>query len=129
MPSQRPRILVVDDDVAIREILSTALKPHGYDVVTAADGTEGLILLERMQPALVVLDVIMPRRSGYQILDRILSASHAQPKVILITGTDSQRVREIQQQGKIDAFFAKPFDVGEFVDRVLALIPPPAHEG
>ena len=128
MPSQRPRILVVDDDVAIREILSAALKPHGYDVVTAADGTEGLILLERMQPVLVVLDVIMPRRSGYQILDRILSASNAQPKVILITGTDSQRVREIQQQGKIDAFFAKPFDVGEFVERVLALIPPPMRE-
>ncbi|MDA0834716.1 MAG: response regulator [Planctomycetota bacterium] len=124
MPTQRPRILVVDDDAAIREILSTALGQQGYDVVTAADGTEGLMLLERMQPELVVLDVIMPRRSGFQILDRIVSAAHAQPKVILITGTDSQRVREIQVEGNIDGFFAKPFDVGELVDHVKTLVSP-----
>ncbi len=123
MSSRTPRILVVDDDPAIREVLATALEQRGYDVLSACDGTQGLAYLERDTPALLVLDVIMPRRSGFQILDRILSSSQTRPKVIVITGTDAQRVREIMDRGDIDAFFAKPFDVAELVTCVESLVP------
>ncbi|MFN0198854.1 MAG: response regulator [Planctomycetaceae bacterium] len=123
MQSQSPRILVVDDDPSIREVIVAALAQRGYDVLSASDGTQGIVYFERDTPDLLVLDVIMPRRSGFQILDRILSSSQTRPKVIVITGTDARRVREIMDRGDIDAFFAKPFDVADLVASVESLVP------
>jgi len=65
------RILLVDDDAEIIESLRLALEAHGYEVLIARDGNQGLALIEREAPDLVILDMMMPKRSGFLVLERL----------------------------------------------------------
>jgi len=73
------RVLLVDDDESILEVISTAFEHRGYGVLEARDGSEALVRAERDAPDLVVLDLVMPRRSGFAVLDR-LRQRHATPR-------------------------------------------------
>ncbi|HHM12885.1 MAG TPA: response regulator, partial [Planctomycetaceae bacterium] len=66
-----PRILLVDDDAEIIEAMRYALQSRGYDVVIARDGNQGLVMAEREDPDLVILDMMMPKRSGFLVLERL----------------------------------------------------------
>ena len=116
--TRRKRILVVDDDPAITEVIEPALVSRGYDVVTATDGAEGLRRAEQEAPDLVLLDVVMPRRSGLLMLERIRQWQPGGPRVILMTGNDEPRHREFAESRGAAAFFAKPFDIDALVDAV-----------
>ena len=65
------RILLVDDDVEVIEAMQLALKSRGYHVMIARDGNEGLALAEREDPDLVILDMMMPKRSGFLVLEKL----------------------------------------------------------
>jgi CheY-like chemotaxis protein len=123
-PDSHPkkRILVVDDDPAITEVIELALVSRGYDVVTATDGAEGLRRAEQEAPDLVLLDVVMPRRSGLMMLERIRQWQPGGPRVILMTGNDEPRHREFAQSRGAAAFFAKPFDIDALVEAVDAAL-------
>jgi CheY-like chemotaxis protein len=119
----RKRILVVDDDPAITEVIELALTSRGYDVLIATDGAEGLRRAEQDSPDLVLLDVVMPRRSGLMMLERLRQWQSGAPRVILMTGNDEPRHREFAETRGAVAFFAKPFDIDalvEAIDEVLA---------
>jgi two-component system nitrogen regulation response regulator NtrX len=108
------RILVIDDESAIRDSLKMTLEYEGYDVVTAATGQEGLVLAEREAPDLVLLDVKMPGMDGLEVLDRLRAMSDALPVVVVSGhGTISTAV-EATKKGAFD-FIEKPFAS----DRVL----------
>ena len=83
------RILVVDDDPTVRELLTLQLGSAGHDVTTACDGADGLTAVGEQTPDLVVLDVMMPRMSGWQVLEQLQEEPRAtRPRVLLLTARD-----------------------------------------
>jgi two-component system nitrogen regulation response regulator NtrX len=110
----KTRILVIDDEAAIRESLRMTLEYEGYDCVLAATGQEGLALAERDSPDLVLLDVKMPGMDGLEVLDRLRVMNEALPVIVVSGhGTISTAV-EATKKGAFD-FIEKPFAS----DRVL----------
>jgi two-component system nitrogen regulation response regulator NtrX len=110
----KSRILVVDDEAAIRDSLKMTLEYEGYEFLSAATGQEGLALIERESPDLVLLDVKMPGMDGLEVLDRIRAINDALPVVVVSGhGTISTAV-EATKKGAFD-FIEKPFAS----DRVL----------
>src|SRR5438876_202743 len=104
----KSRILVIDDEVAIRDSLRMMLEYEGYDFVGAATGQEGLALAEREAPDLVLLDVKMPGMDGLEVLDRLRSMNETLPIVVISGhGTISTAV-EATKKGAFD-FIEKPF--------------------
>jgi len=114
----KPRILVIDDDAGIRESLRMTLEYDGYDIVGAATGQEGLALVEREAPDLVLLDVKMPGMDGLDVLTRLHSMHESLPIVMISAhGTPSSAVDAIRK-GALD-FLEKPF---ESTDRLRVTI-------
>src|SRR5579862_1636999 len=108
----KPRILVIDDEAAIRESLKMTLEYEGYEVLAAPTGQEGLSLAEREAPDLVLLDVKMPGMDGLEVLDRLHAMNEALPVVMISAhGTPSTAVDAIRR-GALD-FLEKPFESTE----------------
>src|SRR2546425_4440772 len=104
----KSRVLVIDDETAIRESLKMTLEYEGYEFVGAATGQEGLALAERETPDLVILDVKMPGMDGIEVLDRLRAMNEALPVVVISGhGTISTAV-EATKKGAFD-FIEKPF--------------------
>src|SRR6478736_5761981 len=104
----KPRILVIDDEAAIRDSLKMTLEYEGYEFVSAATGQEGLALAERDAPDLVLLDVKMPGMDGLEVLDRLRTMNESLPVVVISGhGTISTAV-EATKKGAFD-FIEKPF--------------------
>lgn len=115
------KILVVDDEEALRTVLSTELEGEGYQVSTAADGEEALKILAAQQFHLILLDIKMPNVDGFEVLKFV---KHNQPstKVIMLTGfADLKNAIESKKLGAED-FVSKPYDLVDLlttVERVL----------
>ncbi len=118
MNSDPKRILLVDDDPEVLESIEIALKGRGYDVLLARDGAEGLVRAERDAPDLIILDIVMPRRSGFAVLDRIRSKRGRSPRIILLTANTEARHREFAVSHGADAYLNKPFEVPDLLDEV-----------
>src|SRR5947207_10958636 len=117
-------ILVVDDDPDIRDLIQEVLETSGHDVTVAASGQEALNKLKRRPYALVVLDIMMPTMSGYEVLEQIRAMpSRADTPVIVVTAKhDPSGVMREVKGGAID-HLAKPFlpgEIEEVVERALA---------
>ncbi len=117
-------ILVVDDDEDIRTGLRTVLESRGYRVLAAADGNQGLALAESEAPDLVVLDMMVPLKSGFLILEKVKSRPSGAPPVIMITANEGPRHRVYAEQLGVDDYFCKPFDMDTFLASVQRLCPP-----
>ena len=114
-PPSRP-ILVIDDDPGIRLTIRWALEDAGFEVETAADGTEALEQVQRLRPALVVLDLRLPGMDGQTVAAR-LRADHGEPLPILLV-TAEDRAAAIARRVGAYAFVAKPFDLDDLVETV-----------
>jgi DNA-binding response OmpR family regulator len=115
-------ILVVDDDAEIREALATLLDRKGYHVLTAEDGDMALAVAEREAPDLVVVDMMMPKKSGFLVTERLKVRPNG-PRVIMITGNEGSRHQAYAETLGVDDYFRKPFDFGEFLASVQRLCP------
>lgn len=115
------RILVVDDEPHIVEVVRAYLVRDGHDVVTAGDGEAGLALALETAPDLVVLDVMLPRRSGFEVL-RELRASGNGAAVIMLTARDDVIDRVAGLEIGADDYITKPFEPRELVARVGAVL-------
>ncbi|HZT92620.1 MAG TPA: response regulator transcription factor [Gaiellaceae bacterium] len=116
----RLRVLVVDDDDDIRQLLRELLQRAGYDVDEASDGRTALRRLFESPPALVILDVSMPEMDGYQTLERIRDLSDV-PVIMLTARTQElEKVRGLSSGA--DDYVAKPFGRQELLARVQALL-------
>ena len=116
------RILVVEDDAALREALEGTLLDAGYEVVVAADGAEALLLIDRARPGLVVSDVQMEPVGGLELLSN-LRERHGGVPVILMTAYGSiQQAVTAMQQGAMD-YLAKPFDAQALIEMVARYLP------
>jgi len=122
MSDSKKRVLVVDDDNEILDSLEMALGSRGYDVVLAHDGNEGLARVERDAPDLVILDIVMPRRNGFNVLKCLNLMSTLNPRVIMVSGNEDPRHRAFAESSGVDAFVSKPFDVDYVLDLVDQLL-------
>jgi CheY-like chemotaxis protein len=112
------RILVVDDDETIRELLTSVLRRRDLLVDEAADGAEALDLLRQNIYSVVLLDLLMPNTDGFAVLDELDSAL-APPVVLVITGADRSLIKQLDPQ-RIHGVVRKPFDADDLADVVVA---------
>jgi len=119
------RILVVDDDCDVRETLRTMFDCRGYQTSLACDGGEGLVQAERDNPNLIILDVMMPRRSGFVVLERIHTWPGNRPHVIMVSAHDDPRFRAFATAYGAAAFLTKPFKLEVLLAEVDRLLAPP----
>jgi DNA-binding response OmpR family regulator len=120
-----PVVLCADDDGDILSLVSLRLERAGYRVVTAADGEEAVALAREHRPAVAVLDVMMPRRTGLEVLSELRrDDSFAGLKVILLSARVQEADVERGVEAGADAYLAKPFKAAELVDAVKTLLSP-----
>ena len=115
------RLLVVDDEATIRELLSASLRFAGYDVVTAATGTEAVRAAASARPDLVLLDVMMADGDGFEAAQRIHSSGADLP-VIFLTARDEVRDRVCGFELGADDYVTKPFSLDEVLARIRAVL-------
>jgi two-component system, OmpR family, response regulator MprA len=117
----RPRVLVVDDDRAVRDSLQRALKLRGYDVELAADGMEAIASVGSNAPDVVVLDVMMPGVDGLGVVRRLRQDGHELP-ILLLTARDAVPDRVAGLGSGADDYLVKPFALDELAARLEALL-------
>jgi two-component system, OmpR family, response regulator MprA len=115
------RILVVDDEPAVRESLVSSLAFEDYEVVTAADGLSALDELDRARPDLAILDILMPRMDGLTACRRLRARGDTLP-VLMLTARDTVGDRVTGLDAGADDYLVKPFDLDELLARVRALL-------
>ncbi|MCX6503749.1 MAG: response regulator transcription factor [Actinobacteria bacterium] len=118
--SDKPVILVVDDEESYRDALSIALDREGFSVITAADGAEALAAFDRDHPVLVLLDVMLPKMSGIDICREIRSRSSV--PIIMVTAKNAEIDTVVGLEVGADDYITKPFGLRELVARVRALL-------
>lgn len=105
------QIVLVDDEPNIRETVAFILEAEGFDVVTAADGVEGLERVRAVKPKVVLLDVMMPRMDGYEVCQAIRADPELQGVFILILTAKGQKADELKAlEVGADLYMSKPFD-------------------
>jgi CheY-like chemotaxis protein len=104
---RRPRILLIDDDTSVREVLSHLLASSGYDCHTAADGTSGLARFDEGGWDLVLIDIVMPAMTGWQVVETIRQRAPTTP-IVLMTGMTVPAVMERAREWRLSVV-PKPF--------------------
>jgi CheY-like chemotaxis protein len=114
-------VLVVDDEEPIRDILREALENAGHQVLTANDGRDALRVYLAQRPDVVITDIIMPRRSGIDLVIELGRLS-PRPRVIAISGVTGKDFLDAAREANVARTFVKPFDVMEVVRVVGQLV-------
>ena len=117
-------VLVVDDEPYILRSLSFVLEREGYTVVTAADGEAGLRKIRELRPALVFLDIMLPRRNGYEVCAEVKGDQDlADIHIVMLSAKGQQIDRERGMLGGANEYMTKPFSPREIVQYVRNIIP------
>ncbi len=119
VPLKRFRILVVDDEERIINFLTSKLKASGYEVLTASNGVEGLEQAQAQEPDLIVLDLLMPKMDGLEMLKELRSFSTVPVIILTAKGSDADRIKGLQLGA--DDYLPKPFNPDELVARIEAV--------
>jgi DNA-binding response OmpR family regulator len=120
---ERKRILVADDEIYIVHILEFTLTMEGYEVLTAADGEEALRRVENDHPDLVVLDIMMPKMDGYEVLRRMRADQESrQTPVILLSAKGRPIDRETGLDTGADDYIVKPFSPRRLLEKIQDLL-------
>jgi DNA-binding response OmpR family regulator len=116
--ADKPKVMLVEDDITLRETLALNLRAEGYQVVEAEDGEQGLELGRQTSPDLVILDVMLPKLDGLTLC-RILRRESRAP-IILLTARGTETDKIIGLESGADDYVVKPFSLGELLARVRA---------
>ncbi|MFF8915165.1 response regulator [Streptomyces sp. NPDC015032] len=126
------RVLVVDDNKVIRQLIRVNLELEGFEVVTAADGVECLDLVHQVRPDVITLDVVMPRLDGPQTVIRLRADPQTRHVPVAIISASTPHEVDTGAAAGVDAFLAKPFEPSELVRLVRQLTDredPPSLDG
>ncbi len=124
MPPQQRTILLVDDDHEIVESMRTVLENKGYRILVARDGNSGLMVAERENTDLLILDMMMPKKSGFLVLEKLKSRPGGLIPTIMITGNEGSRHRAYAEMLGVCDYIRKPFAMEKLVravERVMGL--------
>ena len=127
--NRTPRILIVDDDFEIAEPVKFALQKLGYEVTHVPDGNQGVEAIATVNPDLMVLDMMMPGRSGFLVLEHLRSSMRPYVRVIMVTGNEGERHQAYARTLGADDYMHKPFAMDRLVARVQELLAQPFADG
>jgi len=118
------KILLVDDDRDILAAMQVALADLGMDIVTATDGDEAAKQAQSVQPDVVVLDMMLPKRSGFLVMENLKKGKKKSdsPRVIMITGNQGSRHKTYAESLGVSAYLNKPFRMEKLVETVKKLL-------
>ncbi|HET8912288.1 MAG TPA: response regulator transcription factor [Ktedonobacteraceae bacterium] len=120
MTTQLKRIVLAEDEAALRDFVSRNLRARGFEVLEASNGLEALALWEREDPHLLILDVMMPRMDGLEVCQRV--REHSPIPIILLTALDAENDKVMALDLGADDYLTKPFGVEELLARVRAVL-------
>lgn len=122
------RILLVDDDQDILTSMQAVFEPTGALIETASNGNKAVEMVEKNQPDLVVLDMMLPGRSGFLVLEKIKARKprNAKPFVIMITGNQGARHKMYAESLGVSEYFNKPVKMDKLLSTAERLLSPPA---
>ena len=115
-------ILIIDDDFEIVQSLTHAFESRGYKVTHAFDGNAGLAIVETKCPDLLILDIMMPKRSGFLVLERIRQSYPNPCPVIMITANEGRRHQQYAEMLGVSEYLHKPFTIDHLLKRVSELL-------
>lgn len=118
----KKRILLVDDDQEIVESMRMALESRGYVTLVARDGNQGLAMAEREDPDLLILDMMMPKRSGFLVLEKLRRTRAVPMRVIMITANEGSRHKAYAEMLGVDDYIRKPFAMDRLLESVERLL-------
>ena len=116
------QILLVDDDPEIIESLRYALSANGYEVLVARDGNQGLVVAEKEDPDLIILDMMMPKRSGFLVLEKLRRTRPVPIRIIMITANEGSRHKAYAEMLGVDDYIRKPFPMDRLIESVKKLL-------
>ena len=116
----RPRILVVDDDTTVVRLLGQALQKEGYETISSQDGAGAIQAINNQHPALIILDINLPKLNGFEVCRKIREASQVPIVFISGRGSDNDKMYAFQVGG--DDYVTKPFNLEELMARVRAVL-------
>lgn len=120
---ERYRVLLIEDDPAISNVVELNLKLDKYEVFLASDGEEGLKMVDETDPDLIILDVMMPKIDGWQVLMKLKSDERTRDiPVIMLTAIDDEQSKVIGLRGGADDYVPKPFSPLELAARVKVIL-------
>ena len=118
------KILVVEDSPTTRRQITDILEHAGYGVITAEDGEAALLMVREQHPDLVVLDIVLPKKNGYQVCRNIKRDPDLAIKVLMLTAKDQEKDKIWGQRQGADVYLAKPVDADELVAAVGNMVSP-----
>ena len=118
------RVLMVDDEAALRDIVSTGLGARGYDVAVAADGESGLMRIDEFRPDVLLVDLLMPEMDGYAVLEALQAGrtQHRPRRVIVISALTDRETKQRLSDLDVDTILPKPFSLVELRETIEALL-------
>lgn len=123
MADVKRRVLVVDDEPNIAKIVKKQLEVSGYDVIVAVDGEMALTKVREEHPDVILLDVMLPKRNGYEVLGILKQDEQLKHiPVMMLTARAQQQDQQASLEHGADAYLAKPFQLEELVEQVKALL-------
>jgi DNA-binding response OmpR family regulator len=120
--SAKKTVLLVDDDNEIIESMRTVLEAKGYRVIIARDGNAGLTVAEHENPDLVILDMMMPKKSGFLVLEKLKGRPGGLIPTIMITGNEGSRHRAYAEMLGVRDYIRKPFAMEKLVKSVELIL-------
>ena len=120
-PLEGRRILLVDDDPDILESMQLAMQSAGAEVITAADGNTAVSMYHASPPDAVVLDMMLPRRSGFLVLEKI-QEDQSPPPVLMITANQGRRHMQYARNLGVSDYLVKPVSLGLLIEKIKGLI-------
>jgi len=123
-------VLIIDDDDGVRELLTFLVKKDGYRAECAVDGEDGFQKAERLKPDLILLDLMMPRYGGFEVLRQLQTNDLARIPIVIITGryTDRSTADMIRQESNVVDFLEKPLKPNVLTATLERLLPPRSPE-
>jgi len=115
------KILIVDDDKYIIEVVKVALEINGYEVISAYDGEEAMAKTRHEFPNLIILDLLMPKMDGWEVYKRLKEYSKTAHIPIIIISALEEKIGMVEEM-EVEDYMEKPFDVNELVNRVKNIL-------
>ena len=119
------KVLVVEDDPLNVQVMSHFLRAHGYDIVVARTGTEGIEAFEEHHPDLVIVDVQLPRKNGFEVCFEVKRTEEGRRTPVLLMSavyTDKEHAKRYSTELHADGYLVKPFDMHRLLRQVQGLI-------
>ncbi|OGS28178.1 MAG: hypothetical protein A2297_03845 [Elusimicrobia bacterium RIFOXYB2_FULL_48_7] len=117
------RILLIEDEENITNLLKINLSGSGFTVECACDGEQGLKKAGSFHPDLIILDIRMPKMNGWEVFDRIKAVpEYKDIKIIILTASDQKNNREKAASMNVDGFYSKPVELESLIDHITNLL-------